>query len=114
MLLVVHGIQELILVDELADGKVYQPEKANQPRAGENTVHHANDQDEDRLWDGKAVAERRWRGQLSVVSWCFGGQEIDRVHRNAAKLQKPERKQPQTLQHQKIDIKGRKRFQRIG
>lgn len=108
MLLVVHGVQKLIFVDELADGEVYQPEKANQPRAGENTVHHTNDQNEDRLWDGKPVAERRWRRQLSVVSRCFGGQKINRVHRNTAKLQKPERKQSQTLQHQKIDVKGRK------
>lgn len=57
MLTVVHGVEELVFVDEGAHDEVDQAEEADEPGPWENGVDDANDEDEDGLREVEAVAE---------------------------------------------------------
>ncbi len=63
----IHSVEKLILVDEASDDEVYQSKEKNEPRARQDAVDDANDEDEDGLRKVEAIAEDRWLHQFGVV-----------------------------------------------
>lgn len=55
-----HGIQQLILVDEMANHEICQASKQNHPRIFEDAVNYADDEYQDSLWQEETVAEDGW------------------------------------------------------
>lgn len=110
----VHCVEQLILVDEFADSEIHQAEKADKPRAWEDAVNGAKDENEDRLRDRMAVAESGRLRQIGVVAWRPRREEVDWVHRNATKLQQPEREEAYSLKDDKVSVERGERFQRLG
>lgn len=63
----VHGVQELVLVNKAPKDEVDQSKKSHQLRSGENAVHYAYDEDEQCLRQGVSVAKHGWLNQLGKV-----------------------------------------------
>lgn len=62
-----HGIKQLVLVNKVAYQEVRQTCQQDLPRIPQHTVYHTDDEDEDSLWQKKAVAEDRRLDKLCVV-----------------------------------------------
>lgn len=90
MLLVVHGVEQLVFVDEAADSEVDETEEADDVRAGEDAVDDCDYENEDCLWEGKAVAECRWFAEVSVVAGCACAEALEGVEEYAAKFEEAE------------------------
>ena len=54
-----HGIQQLIFVDEMSDHEISKAGKEHPPRVLEDAVDNTNDKDEDCLGQEEPVAENR-------------------------------------------------------
>lgn len=67
MLTVVHSVEELVFVDEGSDDEIQQAKKKHKPRARQDAVHDADDEDEYGLRKVEAVAEHRGLNQFCVI-----------------------------------------------
>lgn len=94
MLLVIHGVEQLVFVDEAADGEVDEAEEADDVRAGEDTVHDSDYEDEDCLWERKAVAERGGLVEAGVVAGCARAKALEWIKKHTAKFEKTEGEKP--------------------
>ena len=63
----VHGVEELILVDEAADSEVDSPGEEDLPGFAKDAVDDADDKDEEDLGEEKAVVEGCWLVEFGVV-----------------------------------------------
>ena len=104
MLAVVHGVEELVLVDEGADEEVEQAEEEDEPGAREDGVDDADDVDEDRLREVEAVAEDGRGAQLGVVAGRFGGEGIEGVEGDGAEFEEAEREEAETLEDDEVHV----------
>lgn len=67
MLIMMHGIQELVLEDEIPKDEVGQPRKQHPPRGSEEAINNADYEDKYCLRDVKAVTEYRRLKQFCKV-----------------------------------------------
>lgn len=63
----VHGVEQLVFVDEASNDEVDQTEEEDQPRALKHAVHGADDENQECLWKVEAVTEDGWLNKLCVV-----------------------------------------------
>ncbi len=67
MLVVLHRIEQLVLVGEVAENKVYKAEEKDKDAMREDAVHDADNENEECLWQVEAIFED-WRlHQLSEI-----------------------------------------------
>lgn len=71
----VHGVEELVFVDEPADEKIDEAKKEHEEGARKYAVDGADDEDEDGLWKEKPIGEDRGLHEFGVVSRSFGTDE---------------------------------------
>lgn len=67
MLTVVHSVEELVFVDEGSDDEIQQAKEQDKPRAGQDAIHDADDEDEYGLGKVEAVAKYRRLNQFCVI-----------------------------------------------
>ena len=67
VLAVLHGVEELVLVHEVANGEVDEAAEKDLPRVAEDAVDEADDEDEDGLGEEEAVAEYWGLDKFGVV-----------------------------------------------
>lgn len=68
----IHCVEELVFIDEAADGEVDETEETDEPGAGEDTIDDADDENEDVWRESETVAET-WRvGHVGKVAGSFG------------------------------------------
>lgn len=63
----IHGIEELVLVYKAPYDEIYQSKEEDEPRARQDAVDDADDENEDCLRKVEAIAEDRWLRQFRVV-----------------------------------------------
>ena len=63
----VHGVEQLVFVDEASNEEVDQTEEKDEPRALKDAVHSANDENQECLWKIEAVTENWWLNKLCIV-----------------------------------------------
>ena len=131
VLAVVHGIQELVFVDEASNQEVGEAGEDDFPAVSKDTVDDANYEDQNCLWQVKAVAESRRLDQFGIVydkvshkvseskkvmitSRSLGTHQTDRIQCYSAKLEKPEWEQSKALQNNKVGVESEQLLQRLG
>ena len=105
MLTVVHGVEELVFVDEAANEEVDEAEEEDEEGAGEDAVDGTDDEDQDRLGEEKAI-RKHWRlYEFSIVSRGLSANKVNGVERDTAKLQEAEGQEAETLKDYEVSIK---------
>ena len=102
----VHGVEELVFVDEAAEEEVEQAEEEDEPAAGQDGVDDADDVDEDRLGEVEAVGED---GRLAIggdVTGRLVGARVvvEWVESDGAEFQQAEGEQAQALEDDEVHV----------
>lgn len=100
----VHGVEELILVDETPNEEVNKAEEENEERAGQDAIDSADDEYKDGLREKKPVGEDGGLDELGVVSGGFGADKVDGVEGDAAEFKKAEGQEAETLEDNEVGV----------
>ena len=114
VLAVVHGVEELVLVDEGAEKEVEQAEEEDEPGTREGGVDDADDEDEDRLREVEAVAEDWGLDQFGAVAWCPCADTVEWVDGHGAEFEEAKWEEGETLEDDEIHVKEDEGFQGAG
>ncbi len=67
MLVVLHRVEQLVLVGEVAKNEVYKAEEKDKDAVRKDAVHNADNEDEECLWQIEAIFEDRRLHQLGEI-----------------------------------------------
>lgn len=102
----VHGVEELVFVDEAAEEEVEQAEEEDEPAAGEDGVDDADDVDEDRLREVEAVGEHGRLARGGDVAGCLvgAGVVVEGIQGDGAEFEQAEGEQAQPLEDDEVHV----------
>ena len=67
MLAMIHGVQQLVLVDMIPYDEIDQAKEGHELRVWQDTIDYTDNEDEESLWQVEAITENRGLYKFSVI-----------------------------------------------
>lgn len=108
----IHGVQELVLICEVANNKVEPAKRKDKTTAWENGVYECDDEYEDGLWKEEPIGEHRGFPELFIVTRGTCAYEVDWVQSDRSEFEKAEGEHADTLENDKVNVEGSEAVER--